>query len=235
MNAKTTKQAPAVKTTGKTVSRTQKKIIDNQGIAQQQQGAILEALETRVRKLQEKQAIDPTVRIAVEWARIIPAVKDSSFVNSLALLNGALDIDGLVKVLPNAETRGTGYVQAKTVEKVVRMIHAFALRDLSKLDDYQQQVIFNALYNGDALSIRAAQASLSKRVMCEGLKETIKSRGSYTAGTATAQASQVREVLRVLGIAQVNKGKRDDVLTVNEQRASVLREVFSMGAEPVEA
>lgn len=229
-----TKQTAPKNTAPKTApkSRAQKKIVDNQGIAQQQQTAILEALQTRVQKLQNKQAQDPTFKVAVEWARIIPAVKDQSFVNSLALLNGALDVDGLVKVLPNHEGRGTNYVQAKTVEKVVRMIHAFALRDLSKLDDYQQQVIFNALYNGDALSIRAAQASLSKRVQCEGLSETIKSRGSYTAGTACAQASQVREVLRVLGIAEVQKGKRDDVLKVNEARASVLREVFAMsGAE----
>jgi hypothetical protein len=43
----------------------------------------------------------------------------------------------------------------------------------------------------------------------------------------------VRDVLRVLGIAEVNKGKRDDVLRINETRAQVLREVFAMN-EPEE-
>jgi hypothetical protein len=229
MTTKTTTKTTAPKKT----TRSTKRVSDNLSIAQQQQAQVIEAVETRMQKLKDKQAQDPSFKIAVEWARILPAVKDESFARSLAMLNGALDIDGLCKVIPNAEGRGANYVQAKTVEKVVKMVHAFALRDLSKLDPYQQQVVFNALYNGDALSIRAAQASLSKRVACEGLSETIKSRGSYTAGTATSQASQVRDVLRVLGIAEVNKGKRDDVLRINETRAQVLREVFAMN-EPEE-
>ena len=226
----TTTKTPKTTTTK---TRSGKRIADNLSIAQTQQQQVIAAVQARVDTLNKKKENDPSFIIAAEWARILPAVKDESFARSLAMLNGALDIDGLCKILPNAEGRGANYIQAKTTEKIVKMVHAFALRDLSKLDPYQQQVVYNALYNGDALSIRAAQASLSKRVACEGLSETIKSRGSYTTGTATSQASQVRDVLRVLGIAEVNKGKRDDVLKINEARAQVLREVFAMG-EPEE-
>lgn len=176
--------------------------------------------------------------VAVEWASIAKHISDDSFVRSLALLDGAIDIENLTRILPNYDKNKvikTDYIQAKTVQKAVRMVHAFALRDLSKLDPYQQQVIVNALFNGDKLSMRGALASLSRMIECEGMSETLKSRASYTAGTAGAQASQVRELLRVLGLGTTVKGGRDDTLTVNEERAKVLRDIFAMGVEETEA
>lgn len=222
------KKTAAAKTAApKKTTRSAKRIADNLDSGQVLQAQFTEAVKARVATLEAKKQQDPGTFIAVEWARITKHVQDPSFARSLAMLHGALDLGFLLRILPNVDTRGETYVQAKTVEKIVKMIHAFALRDLSKLDGYQQQVIFNALYNGDALTIRAAQASLSRRVSNEGLSETLKSRGTNTPGTATSQASQVREVLRLLGIAQVNKGARDDKLVMHEDKARVLREVFA--------
>lgn len=169
--------------------------------------------------------------VAVEWAGITKAIKDDAFVRSLALLDGAIDIENLNRILPNYDKTKvvkTDYIQAKTVQKAIRMIHAFALRDFGKLDTYQTQVIHNALFNGDKLTMRGTLASLSRMVNCEGLNETLK-RAHYSAGTAGAQASQVRELLRVLGLGTTTKGAQNDTLTVNEERAKVLRDIFSMG------
>ena len=209
----------------KGASKGAQRIAQNLKVAQAQREQILGAVHARVATYTEANAKPP-----VEWARIEKAINDESFVKSLSMLNGALDIDALCANV-RSTTKGPNYVQAKTVEKTVRMVHAFALRDLSKLDNYQAQVIGVSLFNGGALSLTGAQASLSRRVAYDQGREQIKSRAGYTVGTASSQASQVREVLRVLGLAVVNKGKRDDTFTVNEARAQVLREVFALDAE----
>lgn len=200
------------------------KIVALRTKALKQRDTMIEKIASRVQYL-----TDNNQHVAAEWARIVKHINDDSFVNSLALLDGALDIAGFTDKLANVnKSDRANYVQAKTVEKIVRMVHAFALRDLSKLDTYQQQVINNALHNAGDMSITACQASLSRRVECEGLREQIKSRASYTTGTASSQTGQVRDVLRVLGLAEVNKGKRGDVFKLNQARMNVLREIFDV-------
>lgn len=221
----TTKQ-----TTRKT--RTQKtRVQDNQALALGVRDDLVQGIKTRTAKLAEQGQ-----HIATEWARILRGIDGDNgqgFVNAVALLGDAIDTATLVRIVPNTVKTGdrTGYVQAKTVEKIVNLVHTIAQGDLGKLSDYSAQVLHNALTNGDALSMRGALASLSRRVECEGLSETISKRANYSAGTASAQASQVRDALRILGLAQVSKGKRDDTFTLNPERVSKLREVFAMSFE----
>lgn len=191
--------------------------------------AMVNAIDRRVTAL-----TDAGTHVAVEWAIIrkgIAGDNGQGFVNALATLHGLIDVAPLVDMLPNHDAKGTPavrYVQAKSVQKVVNALHALAGGTCDKMSAYTLQVLRAALDNGGAISLTGAQASLSRRI-AKPDAVTLTSRANYTPGTASAQASQVREVVRVLKLGDVNKGKRDDTLTLSEQALTKLRAVFAMG------
>lgn len=188
-----------------------------------------DSIALRVGKLQ-----DAGKPVAVEWALIGKTLGNESFPNALALLigSGSIETETLTRILPTHEGRGTGYVQAKTVQKIVNMIFTLAAGDVGKLSDYTSQVLYHALQNHDALSIDGARASLSKRCSRIDLpnRENIDKPANYSTGTASSQASQVREVLRVLGLATVEKYKKGDTFKLNEKRVEALRGLYALEA-----
>lgn len=204
------------------------KIADGQVEAQSIADQLVAAVDRRVSKLEEKGE-----HIAVEWARIKKIAQTEGFNNQIALLNGALDFAPLLAAIPRlkTETTPTGYVQAKTVEKILKVVDAFCVKSDDPLGTFIVQVVYTALHNGGALSLTGAQASLSRRVSNEGLSESIPHRAGYSPGTASSQASQVRCALAMLGLADIIKGKRDDVLHIKGERMPELRELFAMQGE----
>lgn len=211
--------------------RTRKSVtIDNLSIAQTVCADLITSIDRRVTRLQ-----DTGRTVAVEWAKIRSSIDNPGFVNALSVLmgTGSVDIEPLQRIMPNADIKGTGYMQAKSVQKVVNMVHTLAANDLHKLSDYTSQVLNAALHNGNALSIAGGLASLSKRVQGIDLPngEQVTSRADYTPGTASAQTSQVREVFRVLGIAEVCKGKRGDTFTLKPEKVEALRTLYSLDAQ----
>lgn len=215
--------------------------VKNQNVAVTVRDTMVALIEAR------KSALADNGRtVAVEWASILKTISGENgqgFVNAVAALHGLIDLQPLCDILPNwddKQTPAARYVQAKTVQKVVNLMHALAGGTTDKMSSYTLQVLRAALDNGGNLSLTGAQASLSRRVARPDA-EVLTSRANYSVGTASAQSSQVRDVLRVLGLAEVNKGKRNDTFKLNEGALSKLREVFAMNdnateaGEPVEA
>lgn len=174
----------------------------------------------------------------IELQAFVKIVTNDGFANALAMLIGSesIETDTLTRIIPLTKewdgAKGSAYVQAKTLIKIANMVHTLAANELHKLSDYTSQVLFAALHNGDALSIAGAQASLSRRVHNVDLpnNEQITNRARYTPGTACAQASQVRDCLGILGLAEVNKGKRGDTLKLNPARVEKLRALYATDA-----
>lgn len=216
------------------MSNRKNRISKNQETAIALRDAMVGAISARVQNLIENEK-----PVAVEWAGIVKTIDGENgqgFVNALAALQGFIDFAPMLAILPNfdkTKVHATAYVQAKTVVKVVNLAHALAGGTSDKLSAYTLQVLAAALDNGGALSLQGAQASLSRRV-AKPDTESITSRASYSVGTASAQSSQVRDVLRVLGLAEVNKGKRNDVLRLSDTAQEKLRALFAEGVDMTE-
>lgn len=208
----------------------QKRITKGMQRAIETRDALIAAVATRVEKIKGTGTDEAPAIVAVEWSRITKIAQTEGFVAQLALLNGGIDLAPLIASIPKlrSETPKEGYTQAKTVEKVMRVIDGLASRTSVSMGDYVTQVIYSALVNGGALSMNGALSSLSRRVSNEGNSEALPSRANYSPGTASAQASQVREVVRMTGLGTTTKGKRGDVLTLDPKRVEVLREVFAL-------
>lgn len=210
-------------------ARARQLIVNHSVAAAQETETALELIAARVQTLR-----DNNQHVAAEWSRIESTMKNESFPKALAVLmgSGSIDFARFVDIIGNTRESAptpAHYLQAKTAEKVVNMVFTLASNDLGKLSDYTSQVLFAALHNGSALSIDGARASLSKRCARIDLprREEITNPGRYSVGTASSQASQVREVFRVLGLATVNKGSRGDVFELNPARVSALRALYA--------
>jgi hypothetical protein len=209
--------------------RARQHVVNFKIAAEQEIETMRKLIATRVQTL-----IDNNQAVAAEWSRIDNTLSNESFPNALAVLMGArvIDVAGLVDIIGNTREQAASpahYVQAKTVEKWCNMVFTLASNDLHKLSDYTSQVIFAALHNGSALSIDGARAALSKRCSRVDLprREEITNPANYTVGTASSQASQVRDLLRVLGLAAVNKGGRGDVFEIHPDKVAALRALYA--------
>lgn len=214
------------------MSKRQTRITKNQQAATETRDRIVAIIGARKQAL-----IDAQQPVAIEWDRIVKNVSQPGFVNALAALHGFVSFDTLCDILPNHDKRAvvaTRYVQAKTVEKVVNLTYALAGGTTDKMSAYTLQVVAGLLANAGALTITGAQATLSRRI-AKPDDVTLNSRANYTTGTAGAQASQVRDLLRVLGLAEVNKGKRDDRATLTPQAIEKLGALFAEDPDLTEA
>ena len=166
--------------------------------------------------------------LSPEWARALKWAETDAegSARQIAALGKAFDFAHVCDILPN--TTGTDtFIATKVVEKVVKFIDAVFTQSPAHASDYTVQVIFNALKNGGELHLSDVYASLSRR--CIGSESSnLATRGNYTKGTAGAQGSQVRELARVLRFAEVNKGKRADVMRIKPERMVELCELFGV-------
>jgi hypothetical protein len=153
-------------------------------------------------------------------------------VRQIAACGRAFDVEQVAKRL-HVCTQGDTYVAVKVAEKVCKFIDAVFSGNSARSTDYAVQVICNALDMGGSISINDALASLSRRVAPDSA--SLKSRGSYTPGTAGAQASQIRMLALYLGFADVSKGKRNDILKIKADRMPELCELFATVPRATEA
>lgn len=181
--------------------------------------------------------IERNQHVAVEWVDgrkggIVGTMKENSFVVALALVIDSIDFEFFTDILGNDDADKVPaqvYIQAKTVVKIVNLIFALAGGQMNKLSAYTLQVVYNALHNGGSLSKQGGHAALTKRVSAVDLpnQEQIVSRANFTTGTANAQLPQVRELLRVLQLADINKNKKDDPIVMRAQCITMLQELFN--------
>ncbi len=219
-------KTPSVKTPGK---HTKKSIVvDHRATALETCAVWSAGCADRVQAL-----IAKNEKPAVEWSKIQKVLTNDGFVNALAMLQGvgAITTDNLTRMLP-VMVKGDNYIQAKTMVKALNMITTLACGKASTLSDYTSQVLSAALENKNSLSIRGGLASLSRRVDKVDLpnSEHVTSSARYTPGTACAQNSQVRECLRVLGLASTHKGVKGDTMHLVPERVENLRKLYSLDA-----
>lgn len=164
---------------------------------------------------------------AVEWAWALEWAQNENAVRSIAALGKAFDFAGFAASVAVRAPGQAGYLQAKTVQKVLRFADAVHTQNAARATDYVLQVLHNACRNGGALHIDDVQASLSKRMIPTDAGR-VHSRADYTKGTACSQGSQVRMLALALGFADVQKGKRGDVMHLKRERFAELCSMFSV-------
>lgn len=128
------------------------------------------------------------------------------------------------------------YIQCKTFEKIVKCVKAFGFKDARMLDTHSRAIIINTLVNNGVITSKNAFATLVK-VEFDALdtQQTLKERHNYTPGTGSTQLSSTREMLRVLGLTDGNKGARDAAIELLPEAKQALLEHFDTIAKRVGA
>ena len=168
-----------------------------------------------------------------QLGQLIPAialVTESVFANAKAVMNQT-DFPGVCKIIRTTSKKDScGYVQVKTIVKLVKIMRSIAQG--LKTGDGNLDLSLAAIVANDAhASIREVQIAQSKKVAESAnqfdYRDTFKAKpGNYSKGTAKSQSGQVRECLRLFGLATVQKGKRNDDAALNEYGLSILKPIY---------
>ena len=124
----------------------------------------------------------------------------------------------------------TDYVQTKSVQKIIDLMRAVA-QGLKPTDNNLRIVIEGMLQYDDHLTVKECCAVQSRNVqrdeLSTGIRDNVSAKARYSVGTASSQAGQVRDVLRILNLATVQKGKKGDDATLNEYGRELLQPLFA--------
>lgn len=128
----------------------------------------------------------------------------------------------------NDET-GEGKEQVKTIIKIVDVLRTVTQEVTPRSNNFN--VCIQAMVkNGNSANISeliVAQSSKAREGLAHKVRDTFSARSSgYTIGTGSSQASQVRQVLRVLGFAEAHKGKKDDSASLTAYGLNMLKPVY---------
>lgn len=175
------------------------------------------------------------------WSKIAKRI-NTSFAVAVQQTGKAIDLSRFASTLPNTMQHGndSNFIAVYAVDKVLKMVQAVALRDmrgLQKIDCYSAQIIANALANHDSISAKGALMSLSRQIEVgelETVSDKLVTRGRAAITTASTQRSSTREMLRMLGLADLTKGKRDEAITLDPVKVEALRDIFNNKGEETE-
>jgi hypothetical protein len=120
------------------------------------------------------------------------------------------------------------FIAVKVLVKIVSCLSGIGQGRVSELDPYSRTIVANVMH-ANGLSNKAALVSLSKSIEFDETDQVyaLKRKYNCSANTAGTQASSTRMMLKYLGIAEVNKGKRGDVITMlDNDRARALMSLF---------
>jgi hypothetical protein len=121
------------------------------------------------------------------------------------------------------------FIAVKANIKIARILYAIGAKMVSAIDDYSATIIANMLANDGVIFAKTALVSLSKGIEYHALDQTqvIRSRMNKAESTATTQRSSTREALRVLGLAEVHKGMKEDPTKANEKGRALFDPMFA--------
>lgn len=141
------------------------------------------------------------------------------------------DFDRVAKLIANGDKSvKTDYVQTKSVQKIIDLMRAVA-QGLKPTDNNLRIVIEGMLQYDDHLTVKECCAVQSRNVqrdeLSTGIRDNVSAKARYTVGTASSQAGQVRDVLRILNLATVQKGKKGDDATLNEYGRELLKPLYA--------
>lgn len=137
-------------------------------------------------------------------------------------------VDKWVK-MQNPTGKGDAFIAVKANIKIVDTLYAIGAGLVSHIDDYSATLIANAFANkGDSITSKTALVSLSKGIEYHALDnvQVLRARMNKAESTASTQRSSTREMLRVLGLADVIKGKTEDNITLTEKGREILSPLF---------
>ena len=121
------------------------------------------------------------------------------------------------------------FVAVKVNVKIVRMLDAIGRGSIAPADEYSQTIIANALHNDGKIISKAALVCLSSNIEFDELDATqvIKNRMRKAATTASTQRSSTREALRILDLAQCNKGAKGDDIELTSKGRELIEPLFA--------
>lgn len=138
------------------------------------------------------------------------------------------DWSKVARVCGTVNELGKGIEQTKSVVKIARTIGAIASGLRSALDKNSSEAIDALLRMQNHATVRELAFSQSRAATRTGdtfnvRTELFKCTANYSAGTASAQVSQVRQVLNTLGFfSDFTKGKTNDDAKLNEYGLTML-------------
>ena len=148
------------------------------------------------------------------FSRQLDAVIDNGYMTSEALTTLAHDL----AVTDKSDSR---FIGLKVITKIRQALYALANNRKSFFDGYTNSILSN-LVRLQELTNKGALQSLSKSIEYDELNQVSDIRRviDCSPSTASTQASSSRMMLRALGLANVQKRKNGDVLTMNESSGS---------------
>lgn len=134
--------------------------------------------------------------------------------------------------IADAKQDKQNFIAVKVLVKVVQALTGLGQGITREFDPYSRCIIENLIaLNG--ISNKSALVSLSKSIAYDELEQQadLVKRYDCSANTAGTQASSTRMMLKHLGLCDVQKGKRGDVTTLQDNdRARALIALFAPAA-----
>lgn len=190
---------------------------------------IAKAIATRIEKLQNSQAADNAKASQVKQLLPLLKVADDKRIKHARELMSETDFNEVAKIIASCDDHGKGIEQVKTIVKIIDVIKNVS-QGLSAKSNNFNCCISAMLHNGNTASrseLVIAQSAKAREGLAGKVREGFAVRSnSYSIGTGDSQASQVLQVLRVLGFADYNKGERDGVATMREYGYSMLARAY---------
>lgn len=190
---------------------------------------IARAIATRVEKLQNAQIADSAKASQIKQLMPLLKVADDKRVKHARELMTDTDFNEVAKIIASCDEHGKGIEQVKTIVKIIDVIKNVS-QGLSAKSNNFNCCINAMLHNGNTASrseLVIAQSAKAREGLAGKVREGFNVRSSsYSIGTGDSQASQVLQVLRVLGFATYNKGEREGVATMKEYGYSMLSRAY---------
>lgn len=190
---------------------------------------IARAIATRIEKLKASQAGEVAINSQVKQLLPLLKVADDKRIKHARSLMTETDFNEVVKVIATCDESGKGIEQVKTVVKIIDVIKNVS-QGLSAKSNNFNCCINAMLQNGNTASrseLIVAQSAKARDGFAGKVRDgfTVRSSG-YSIGTGNSQASQVLQVLRVLGFADYNKGEREGIATMREYGFNMLSRAY---------
>ena len=144
--------------------------------------------------------------------------------NGAIILNkvsNIIDIQTLANKIAITDKSNIDYVAVYALQKIRKMIYAFANNTKSFIDGYSNSIISN-MVKLQEITNKSALVALSKSVEYTELDKVqeIKRTINVAVSTASTQASSTRQMLNILKIANVTKRKNSDEFSFNDNDAA---------------
>ena len=121
------------------------------------------------------------------------------------------------------------YMQVKSIVKLSDIVRAIAqgIKPTSGNLNIALSAMMNNANHANVKELIVSQSKAARETDLTNIRSDFQARSaSYTVGTASSQTGQVREVMRVLNLATVTKGKRNDDAKLTEYGLAMLAKVY---------